>query len=183
MGRTIYYTATTLDGFLATEDDSLQWLFDVPGSDSANDRFGPFMAGVGGILMGASTYLWILGHEQVVEHPERWEEWYGGKDCVVMTTRSLPAVPGVRFASGDVRPVHASLAASGKDVWAAGGGDLVGQLADAGLLDELRISIAPVTLGAGKPLLPRVLTSADLSLTDVERDGQFVHLTYAVTRR
>lgn len=90
MGRTIYYTATTLDGFLATEDDSLQWLFDVPGSDSANDRFGPFMAGVGGILMGASTYLWILGHEQVVEHPERWEEWYGGKDCVVMTTR-VPA--------------------------------------------------------------------------------------------
>jgi dihydrofolate reductase len=183
MGRTIYYTATTLDGFLATADDSLQWLFDVPGSDGANDRFGPFMAGVGGILMGSSTYLWILEHEQIVEHPEKWEEWYGGKDCVVMTTRSLPAVPGVRFASGDVRPVHASLAASGKDVWAAGGGDLVGQLADAGLLDELWVSVAPVTLGAGKPLLPRLLTSADLSLTDVERDGQFVHLTYAVTRR
>lgn len=183
MGRTIYYTATTLDGFLATEDDSLQWLFDVPGSDEANDRFGPFMAGVGGILMGSSTYLWILEHEQVLASPDKWQDWYGGKDCVVMTSRDLPAVPGVRFASGDVRPVHASLAATGKDVWAAGGGDLVGQLADAGLLDELRVSVAPVTLGAGKPLLPRVLTSADLSLTDVERDGQFVHLTYAVTRR
>lgn len=184
MGRTIYYTATTLDGFLATEDDSLQWLFDVPAEEgSSAARFEEFMAGVGGILMGSSTYLWILDHEKVLENPERWTEWYGGKDCVVMTSRELPAVPGVRFASGDVGPVHASLAGSGKDVWAAGGGELVGQLADAGLLDELWVSVAPVTLGTGKPLLPRVLTSKDLSLTAVERDGQFVHLTYAVTRR
>ena len=183
MSRTVYYTATTLDGFLATPDDSLQWLFDVPDSESANDRFGPFMAEVSGILMGSSTYLWILDHEQVLEHPEKWQEWYGGKDCVVMTTRDLPAVPGVRFASGDVRPVHASLAAGGGNVWAAGGGELVGQLTDAGLLDEIWVSVAPVTLGAGKPLLPRVLTSKDLSLTAVEHAGQFVHLTYAVTRR
>ena len=184
MGRTIYYTATTLDGFLADPDDSLQWLFDVPAEEgSASTRFEEFMAGVGGILMGSATYLWILDHEKVLDNPEKWQEWYGGKDCVVMTSRSLPAVPGVRFASGDVRPVHASLAASGKDIWAAGGGGLVGQLTDHGLVDELWVSVAPVTLGAGKPLLPRVLTSKDLSLTDVEHDGQFVHLTYAVTRR
>ncbi|MCU1602354.1 MAG: deaminase-reductase protein [Frankiales bacterium] len=103
------------------------------------------MAGIGGIIMGSSTYLWILDHEQVLENPEKWNDWYGGKDCVVMTTRSLPEVPGVRFAQGDVRPVHASLAASGKDVWAAGGGDLVGQLTDHGLVDELWISVTPST--------------------------------------
>jgi len=183
MSRTIYYTATTLDGFLATEDDSLQWLFDVPAEDgSASQRFTDFMAGIGGIIMGSSTYLWILDHEKVLEKPEKWQEWYGGKDCVVMTSRTLPPVPGVRFAAGDVRPVHAELAASGKDVWAAGGGDLGGQLADHGLVDELWVSVAPVTRGAGKPLLPRVLTSKDLSLTAVEHDGQFVHLTYQVRR-
>src|SRR4051794_6839548 len=184
MSRTIYYTATTLDGFLADPSDSLDWLFEVPAEEgSTSRRFEDFLAGVGGILMGSSTYLWILAHERVLESPEKWREWYGGKAWVVMTSRELPAVPGVRFARGDVRPVHASLAASGKDVWAAGGGDLVGQLADAGLLDELWVSIAPVTLGAGKPLLPRVLTAKDLTLTKVEPDGQFVHLTYAVTRR
>ena len=184
MSRTIYYTATTLDGFLATEDDDLQWLFDVPAEDgSTSKRFTDFLAGVGGIVMGSSTYLWILDHENVLEKPEKWQEWYGDKDCVVMSSRALPAVPGVRFASGDVRPVHASLVASGKDVWAAGGGDLVGQLTDAGLVDELWISVAPVTLGAGKPLLPRVLTAKALSLTGVEHDGQFVHLTYVVQRQ
>jgi dihydrofolate reductase len=184
MSRTIYYTATTLDGFLADPDDSLQWLFDVPAeAGSTSKRFSDFMDGVGGILMGSSTYLWILDHEQVLENPDKWQEWYGGKDTVVMTTRDLPAVPGVRFASGDVRPVHASLLASGKDVWAAGGGDLVGQLTDHGLVDELWVSVAPGTLGAGKPLLPRVLTSKDLHLTNVEPDGQFVHLTYEVRRR
>ena len=184
MSRTVYYTATTLDGYLADPDDSLQWLFDVPAEEGAhNERFSTFMAGIGGILMGSSTYLWILDHEKVLENPGTWEEWYGGKDCVVMTSRVLPSVPGVRFASGDVRPVHASLVAQGKDVWAAGGGDLVGQLTDHGLLDEIWVSIAPVTLGAGKPLLPRVLTSKDLSLTAVEPDGQFVHLTYAVQRK
>jgi dihydrofolate reductase len=154
----------------------------VPAEEgSSTKRFESFMTGVGGIIMGSTTYLWILDHEKVLENPEKWQEWYGGKDCVVMTSRVLPAVPGVRFARGDVRPVHASLVASGKDVWAAGGGDLVGQLTDAGLVDELWVSVAPVTLGAGKPLLPRVLTSKDLSLTGVEHDGQFVHLTYAVT--
>lgn len=183
MPRTIYYTATTLDGFLADADDSLEWLFDVPAAEgSASTRFEQFMAGVGGIIMGSTTYLWILDHEKVLDSPEKWQEWYAGKDCVVMTTRHLPSVPGVRFASGDVRPVHASLTSSGKDVWAAGGGDLVGQLTDAGLVDELWISVAPVTLGAGKPLLPRRLTSKDLSLTAVEHEGQFVHLTYTVTR-
>ena len=184
MTRTVYFTAATLDGFLADPDDSLQWLFDVPAAEAAADRFTPFMEGVGAILMGSSTYLWILDQEKVLDDPAKWEQWYGGRDCVVMTSRSLPAVPGVRFASGDVRPVHASLveSAAGKDIWAAGGGELVGQLTDHGLLDELLLSIAPVTLGAGKPLLPRVLTSKDLSLTKVEQDGQFVHLTYAVRR-
>jgi dihydrofolate reductase len=180
MARTIYYTATTLDGFLADPDDSLDWLFEVPGEQS--DRFGPFMSGVGALLMGSSTYLWLLEHEQVLQTPSKWQEWYGDRPTVVMTSRTLPEVPGVRFASGDVRPVHASLlaAAEGKDLWAVGGGELVGQLADHGLLDELRVSVAPVTLGAGKPLLPRRLTSKDLTLTDVEADGQFVHLTYTV---
>jgi dihydrofolate reductase len=183
MGRTIYYTATTLDGFLADPDDSLQWLFDVPGEQT--DRFTPFIDNVGALLMGSYTYEWLLRTEKLLDEPTKWQGWYGDRDCVVMTSRSLPGVRGVRFASGDVRPVHASLVASadGKDIWAAGGGDLVGQLADHALLDELRISVAPVTLGAGKPLLPRVLTSKDLRLTDVAHEGQFVHLTYEVRRR
>ncbi|MGH3656707.1 MAG: dihydrofolate reductase family protein, partial [Micromonosporaceae bacterium] len=60
------------------------------------------------------------------------------------------------------------------------GGDLVGQFADQGLLDEIQLTLTPVTLGAGAPLLPRRLLSSRLRLVDVERADQAVQLTYAV---
>jgi dihydrofolate reductase len=86
------------------------------------------------------------------------------------------------FVSGDVRPVHAAMttAARGKNIWIVGGGELAGSFADVGLLDELILGVAPVTLGGGAPLLPRRLTSSRLSLTDVRRRGAFAYLTYAV---
>lgn len=67
-------------------------------------------------------------------------------------------------------------------MWLVGGGELVGQFADAGLLDEILVGVAPVTLGGGAPLLPRRLTAADLELVDVGRDKQFVLLSYRLRR-
>ena len=85
---------------------------------------------------------------------------------------------------GDVAPVHAAMleAAGGKNVWLVGGGDLVGQFADHGLLDEILVGVAPVTLGRGAPLLPRRLTAAQLELVDVARDRQFARLTYRLRK-
>jgi dihydrofolate reductase len=71
-------------------------------------------------------------------------------------------------------------AAKGRNVWIVGGGELAGAFADEGLLDELVLGVAPVTLGAGAPLLPRRMTSSRLTLTNVEQRGQFAYLTYAV---
>jgi dihydrofolate reductase len=69
--------------------------------------------------------------------------------------------------------------AAGRTVWLVGGGDLVGQFAAAGLLDEVWLSVAPVTLGAGTPLLPR---HVELELLDVARNREFACLRYAVRR-
>jgi dihydrofolate reductase len=84
--------------------------------------------------------------------------------------------------SGDVRRVHQAMtvAAQGRNVWLAGGGDLVAEFADAGLLDEIILAVAPAILGSGTPLLPRQLTSRQLALTNVAQMGQFAYLTYAV---
>ncbi len=71
-------------------------------------------------------------------------------------------------------------AAGTGDIWLVGGGDLVGQFADAGHLDEIRVSVAPVTLESGKPLLPRRLESDRLELASVRKSGQFAELVYAV---
>jgi dihydrofolate reductase len=84
--------------------------------------------------------------------------------------------------SGDVKRVHEAMlvAAKGKNVWLAGGGNLVAQFADQGLIDELILGIAPVLLGSGTPLLPRRLSSHELALTGMAQVGRFAYLTYAV---
>jgi dihydrofolate reductase len=180
--RTQYYTATSIDGFIADEQNSLDWLFEA--DSSGNERFGAFFREVGAFAMGATTYQWIVDHERLAEQPDRWREWYGDVPAWVFTHRDRPAIPGANltFVSGDVRPVHDAMvaAAAGRNVWLVGGGELVGRFADHGLLDELILGVAPVTLGAGAPLLPRRLLSSRLSLTTVERVAEFAYLTYAV---
>jgi len=103
----------------------------------------------------------------------------------VFSTRELPTVEGadVHFVQGDVAPGHADMvaAADGKNVWLVGGGDLLGQFHDRGLVDEIILSVAPVTLASGAPLLPRRITDPPLKLVDVEKPGDvFAVLTYEV---
>lgn len=185
MAKTQYYTATSIDGFIADQDNSLEWLFQVEGSSGEDadkvDRFDSFFAGVGAMAMGATTYEWILEHV-----PEKWQEYYGTTPCWVFTHRDLQPIPGAHlsFVQGDVAAPHARMldAAQGKNIWLVGGGELVGQFDDRGLLDEILLSVAPVLLGAGAPLLPRRLLSSRLTLVSVEPDERFVHLTYGVAK-
>jgi dihydrofolate reductase len=177
---TQYYTATTLDGFIADPDDSLDWLFTRAQEEGGALSYPAFIAEVAALAMGATTYEWVWNHEFSGKAESEWT-WPYAMPCWVFTHRKLPVVPGadVRFARDDVASVHAEMveAAAGKNVWLVGGGDLVGQFADQGLLDEVLVSIAPVTLGAGKPLLPRRL---ELRLEETAPNGDFVTARYAV---
>jgi dihydrofolate reductase len=183
--RFVYATATSLDGFLADEDESLEWLFAVEGGDDAVAGLASFIEGVGVMVEGSTTYRWVLDHERLLESPEKWQEYYGSRVTYVFSSRpDLPLVPGadIRVVNGEVSALAEEIraAAAGKDVWIVGGGDLAGQFFEAGLLDEVRLSVAAVTLGAGAPLLPRRIESARLWLESVAQVGQFVELRYAV---
>lgn len=182
MTRVIYNTATTLNGFLADDDDSLSWLFAVPGATDAESEFAVFLRGVGALVMGSTTYEWLIEHENLLEHPEKW--FYGEMRAFVMTSRALPLVAeaDIRIRSGAIGDIWDELveAAAGRDIWIVGGGDLVGQFADAGHLDQVRVSVAPVTLTSGRPLLPRRLESERLHLDSVRQAGQFAELVYSV---
>ncbi len=181
MTRTQYYTATSIDGFIADQNNSLDWLDEV--DSRGEDRFTPFFAGIGAFAMGATTYEWVLANSTMLTEPEKWHEFYGDIPAWVFTHRELPPVPGANltFVSGDVRAVHAGMvtAAAGRNIWLCGGGQLVGQFTDAGLLDEVILGVAPIALGGGAPLLPR---RVPLTLSTVEQVGGFAYLTYTVGR-
>lgn len=182
---TIYCTGTSLDGFIADDEESLSWLFATPGHDQdPGGRYGDgesldfdrFIPSVGALVCGFNTYSWV--HRELTQ---------GGADFVwpyeqpswVVTHRELDLPEGVRAFSGDVRELHAQMtaAAQGRDLWVVGGGDLAGQFADAGLLDTVWVHQCPVVLGAGKPLLPRRLR---LRRQRVERDGQLTAMLFDV---
>jgi len=170
--KTQYCTATSLDGFIATEDDSLEWLF--PLGDLNDTGYAGFIAQVGALAMGASTYEWMLGHAQKVVEATG-SAWPYAQPCWVFTHRTLPVPAGadVRFAQGDVAAVHAEMAAAagGRNLWIVGGGDLAGQFFDAGLLDEAFIQVGSVTLGRGTPLFPRRVTWPSWKLLSVRQVG------------
>lgn len=175
-----YYTATSLDGFIADEHDSLAWLFPHEQDHHGLLNYEAFFADIGAIVMGATTYEWVLDHSDAVIE-EVGSAWPYDLPSFVMTHRDLAAEPDrdIRFVSGDVREVYDAMvaAAGGKDLWVVGGGDLAGQFADAGLLDEVITYVAPVTLGTGRPLLPRRLA---LELVETGRNRAFVCNRYRV---
>jgi dihydrofolate reductase len=180
--KTQYYTATSLDGFIATEEDSIDWLF--PLGDLNDTSYPEFFAEVGALAMGSSTYEWILRHAQTVVS-ETGSAWPYTQPAWVFSSRTLPSIQGadLHFVSGDVRPVHEAMraAAGDKNIWIVGGGDLAGQFCDAGLLNEIIVQVGSVTLGSGKPLFPRRLTSPSLQLLSAKQIGAgFAELRYKV---
>jgi dihydrofolate reductase len=179
--KTQYYTAATLDGFIADPRNSLDWLFQF--SEDAGDYDG-FIQEVGALAMGSTTYQWLLDHEVNAEPAKPWPY---AQPTWVFTSRELPPIPraDVRFVKGDVRPVHQEMqrAAGGKNIWIVGGGDLAGQFHEHGLLDEIIVTIASVTLGGGAPLLPRRIVTPPLRLMSAQTYGEsFVTLRYDVSR-
>lgn len=182
--KTIYYAAASLDGFIATEDDSLHWLFSL---GNLNDSSYPeFISGVGALAMGSATYEWMLRNVDEVA-AQTGSAWPYSQTAWIFSTRKLLAIEGadIRFVSGDVRRAHAEMrtAAGTRNIWIVGGGDLAGQFYDCGLLDQLIIQIGSCTLGAGKPLMPRRLLSPVLRLASVRQMGSgMAELRYEVQK-
>jgi Dihydrofolate reductase len=182
--KTQYYVASTLDGFIATETDSLDWLFPLGSLEASS--YPTFIADVGALAMGSSTYEWILRNGDAVA-AETGSPWPYTQPTWIFTSRSLPVVQGadIRFVKGNVADVFGEMrsAAKEKNIWVVGGGDLAGQFYDAGLLDEIIVQVGSATLGKGKPLLPRRILSPVLSLTSVQQMGTgMVELRYQVAK-
>jgi dihydrofolate reductase len=146
----IYYTASSLDGFIVDENAGLDWL--ISRDIDAAGPFGidPFLDTVGALVMGSTTYEWIRDNQP--------GEWMYPQPSWVMTRRPEIIADGhpVQTFAGAVTDLYPTLAAAAgvKNVWVVGGGDVAAQFVAAGLVDEMVVSYAPCSLGAGSPVLP-----------------------------
>ena len=147
-GSTVYFVAQSLDGFIADRHGALDWLLDF-GFDDFQQQYDEFLASVGAIVMGAGTLRWLAAEG---------ESWgYEGTPTWVVTSSELPTIVGAEYvrATDALDAIRAArTAAAKKKVWVVGGGMLAGSLLDAGVLDELHLTIMPLTLGTGVPVLP-----------------------------
>lgn len=183
MASTIYFAAATLDGFIADDEDGIDWLtgfepaYDGPG-EKVLEAINGFIEGVGALVMGSATYEFLLGHD--------WP--YGDRPTWVLTSRDLPSVDGadIRFHDGPVADIHAEMLAAadgrGGDLWVVGGGGLASDLVAAGLLDELHLTVVPIWLGSGKALF-RDPIATPMRLTGTRQfDTGMYELRYSLVR-
>ncbi|GGA73403.1 hypothetical protein GCM10011490_25320 [Pseudoclavibacter endophyticus] len=177
----VYSTATTITGHIADQNHSLDWLFAVESTDVGIENR---LDTSGALVMGRSTYEWLLAHEDVLDNPEKWLGFSGERPVFLFTTSEvkLPERSDIRVRRGDVAEVLPEIreAAGDADVWIVGGGDLAGQFSDAGALDEIELHLMPVALDGGQPVFPRRVESDRLSLIDARKAGQISWLRFAV---
>ena len=183
---TVYYAAMTLDGFIADESHGIEWLMGHDGSYSGEGAvpqegtYDEFFETVGALVMGSATYDFLVGY---TASGKPWP--YPGTPTWVLSSRDLPPIDGeeadIRFARGDVAELAPEWieAAGDSKLWVVGGGNVASQFVDAGLLDEVIVTVVPVVLGRGKPLFDEGLPGGPMQLTAARAfDSGMVELSY-----
>ena len=168
----VLFIASSLDGYIATKDESLEWLFKVEGE--GDNGFSDFYETVDTVLMGKRTYDWVMKQE-IEEFP------YKNKECYVFTRSSIEDTENVKFVNEDVTSfVHKLKDQEGENIWIVGGGELLHSFVQEGLVDEFVITVAPTIIGKGIPLFREGNYQLDLSLKGTRIFNQFVELHYKV---
>jgi dihydrofolate reductase len=171
----VLFIACSLDGYIATEDESLEWLFKVEGE--GDNGYSEFYDTVDTVLMGKRTYDWIMNHNDTNEFP------YKNKACYVFTRSSLEDTNDVKFVNGDLTNFANKLNnQDGKDIWIVGGGEVLYYFLQEKLVDEIIMTIAPTILGKGIPLFREGDYQLELSLKGIRNFNQFAELHYEVKR-
>lgn len=168
--KVVLYIAASLDGYIATEEDSLQWLFDVEGE--GDNGYSEFYETIDTILIGRRTYDWVM-------EAEKGKFPYENKQCYVFSKTMSGKQDNVEFINEDVITFTNRIKElKGNNIWVVGGGDLLHSFIKENLVDEFIITIAPTILGKGIPLFKDVDFETKLTLKSIKKYNQFVELHY-----
>lgn len=174
MRKVVLFIAMSLDGYIATKEDSLEWLFQTEGE--GDNGYSEFYETVDTIILGRRTYDWILDMEGD-NFP------YKGRQCFVFSGSRQGEDKNVRFFHGDITDFITKLKQEeGKDIWVVGGGELLQHFISNRLVDEWIITIAPTVLGDGIPLFKKNDFETRLRLKGVRRSNQFTELHYETVK-
>lgn len=168
MARIVGYIASSLDGFIATTDENLDWLTQQPDLNLGEHDYRNFIARIRTVVMSRTTYDWIA------RYPGAWE--YAGKRVVVVTSRPIDNPKGPLETRTDIDTLIAELRAlDDGDVWMLGGGRLQMAFMERGALDEIEIYVMSEIIGGGIPLFP----STGLRVTGKLISAQALHTSCA----
>lgn len=168
--KLILYIATSLDGYIATEDESLEWLFKTDGD--GDNGYSEFYRTIDTILMGRRTYDWIINEEKG-DFP------YKNKKCYVFSKSICDKNKYVEFINSDIVEFTNKIkAAEGENIWIVGGGNLLHFFIKERLVDEFIITVAPTLIGRGIPLFKEVDFETELKLKRIRQFNQFAELHY-----
>ncbi len=138
--RISVFVGVSIDGFIAREDGSLDFLTPFEGEDHGYEEY---MRSVDALIIGRATYETVLG----------FKAWpYAGKRVIVLTHRPIDARHGETTHAGALAPLAARLASEGVRRVYLDGGVAIRQGLDEGLVDDMTISTVPITIGSGRPL-------------------------------
>ncbi len=174
--KVIVHIAASADGYIARPDGNLDWLTSRP---APKGFYGmeAFMKSVDTEIMGRKTYEAALSLGAKFDSKNR---------TIVFSRQPRPAdaPKGVEFVNGDISAFVSRLRQNpGKDIWLMGGGDLIASFLDANAIDEFVVSVVPVFIGDGIPLIARRHRHAPLELQAVEKfDDGLVQLRYDVRK-
>jgi len=173
--KVIVHIATSADGYIARPDGDIEWLTSRPAPEGFYG-LGEFVKSIDTKLIGRKTY------ELSVRLGAKFDT---GRNIIFSRhPRPVDAPAGAEFVSSPIAPFIDSLREQpGKDIWLMGGGELIASFLDAQAIDEFVISVAPVFIGDGIPLIGRRHRHVPLELNSVERfeDG-LVQLRYRIQK-
>ena len=166
MTKIIVYIASSLDGYIARENGSIDWL-----PESTESSYDVFYKSVDTVIMGKTTYDQVLTFG---EYP------YKDKKSFVFTRTDQNKDGNVEFLSDIDKFVKESFSGAGENIWLVGGAQINSSFLKQGVVDEIIITVIPVLLGKGIPLFKNIENQAKLELIKTEKYGQLVDLHYKV---